>query len=272
MNDFDPVRFAPDAERPAEELAVQQVVRIVLPALNEADGLAKMFESFRAHLDQLEYEIIVVDDGSTDDTAEVALEASPSVRLIRHECNQGLAAAIDTGLRAATELSSPKDLILTMDADNTHPIDLIPRMAALANEGYDVVIASRFRRGAEVHGVPAIRQLTSWVAGGLFKVLLPIKGVRDYTCGFRIYRVESMKKAIEYYGADFVSEQGFSCMVDLLLKLARCNAVMCEVPMRLRYDLKHGASKMNVSSTIFSTLKLAARRRYESLFSSRIRG
>lgn len=223
-----------------------------------------MLQDLQHHLAlQFDYHVLVVDDGSSDDTSEVALEFGETmpVSLIPHSVNQGLAAAIRTGLSAASARCGDRDIIITMDADNTHPIGLIPSLVAKSNQGFDVVVASRFRRQARVMGVPAFRKLTSIGVAVMFKVLFPIRGIRDYTCGFRAYKGNVMKAALQEYGDDFVSEEGFSCMVDILLKLSRKKLVLGEVPMVLRYDLKDGASKMNVGSTITDTLKLAYKRR-----------
>lgn len=244
-------------------------VRVALPAYNEGEALLPLLRSLHATLEGagLRHEIVVVDDGSQDDTAQIAAQASFSmpIRLVQHEVNQGLAGALRTGLVDAVEHASPGDVILTMDSDNTHPAGLIPRMLSLIAEGHDVVIASRFQHGARVIGVPWDRVLLSIAARWVFKIMLPIPGVRDYTCGFRAYRVAPLAAAIEHFGDDFVSEKGFSCMVDVLLKLRRLRVngapiVMGEAPMILRYDQKGGASKMRVLRTVRQTLSLVFRR------------
>jgi dolichol-phosphate mannosyltransferase len=75
--------------------------------------------------------------------------------------------------------------------------------------------------------------------------------VRDYTCGFRLYRAETLRTLIGVFGADaFLREQGFACMLELLLNLRELNVRVGEVPLVLRYDLKAGASKMRVLRTI----------------------
>lgn len=243
----------------------KQFVRVVLPAYNEGKGLPLLLEKIQQRLDHqsFQYEVIVVDDGSTDDTFEVARFASLSmpVRIVPHEHNRGLAAALRTGFNAAIAESEADDLIVTMDADNTHPVGLIPAMVSKVNCGFDVVVASRFVGDARVMGVPWFRQLTSIGAAWLFRILFPIRGIRDYTCGFRAYKSSVLRRAAKKYGDQFISETGFSCMVDVLLKLAYVECTMTELPMVLRYDLKDGESKMEVGSTIWSTLKLAWKRR-----------
>ena len=240
-------------------------VHIMLPAYNEAEGLPPMFAAIDATLrhHDWEYLVTVVDDGSTDGTADVVQDAANHlpVRLVPHPQNMGLAAAMRTGFREVARLAEADDIIVTLDSDNTHPIGLMPRMLDLLMEGRDIVIASRFHRDSRVRGVSTYRQCTAIAAAVLFKGLFPIRGVRDYTCGYRVYRAAALKRALEVYGDRFISEEGFSCMVDILLKTSRLNLIYGEAPMILRYDKKHGPSKMNVGANIVATLKLAMRRR-----------
>ena len=136
-------------------------------------------------------------------------------------------------------------------------------MVLLIEEGHEVVIASRYRPGARMVGVPQSRQLFSLGMRWLFRILFPITGVRDYSSGFRAYRAGLLLEAFSRWGDRFISESGFACMVEILLKLGRLGAIMCEVPLILRYDRKPGISKMNVSKTIRQTLVLALRAKIE---------
>ena len=247
----------------------QQKIWITLPAYNEEESLPPLLESIRAALEpqDIDYAVIVVDDGSRDATAAIAREASENgpVELVMHAKNQGLAAAIRTGLAAALERSGPNDVIITMDCDNTHPPQLITQMLARINDAHDVVIASRFRPGAKVHGVPASRMAYSIGAKWMFQILFPIRGVRDYTCGYRAYRASAIVAAAAKYGDELITETGFSCMADLLLKLRRLPLRMCEIPLELHYDRRGGGSKMRVFRTIRQTLLLMLRRRFGQL-------
>jgi dolichol-phosphate mannosyltransferase len=240
-------------------------VFIVLPAYNEEEALETLL--FRIHETFLhtptQYQVIVVDDGSSDDTPQIASRLSfhMPIELVRHEVNQGLGGALRTGLKKAVQWSEPHDFVVTMDSDNTHPPELILRMVADLREGRDVVIASRYRSGARVVGVPWHRNLLSLAARLTFISVFPIRGVRDYTSSFRAFRASVLQKALQHYGDGFVTERGFSCMSDVLLKLRKRGILFSEVPLVLRYDLKGGVSKMNVWRTIKGTLCLIARRR-----------
>jgi dolichol-phosphate mannosyltransferase len=241
------------------------MVIITLPAYNEEHTLATLLERIREAMEEngIEYRVTVVNDGSTDATSEIVdrMRDVMPVTGINHEVNRGLGEAIRTGLLAAIEGAKDRDIIVTMDSDNTHTPGLIARMVRGIREGNDVIIASRFQPGAHVRGVPLYRRLLSRSASALFRIAFPTPGVRDFTSGYRAYRAGVVKQAFATYGGEFVAESGFSCMVDILLKLRRIDAIMSEVPLVLRYDRKFGVSKMLVVRTAVDTLQLLVWRR-----------
>ena len=210
------------------------------------------------------YEVFVVDDGSRDGTLEIVEQYSKLVPLTvsQHEVNQGLGATIRDGLYLASSTASDNDVVITMDADETHTPGLIVRMVRMIREGHDVVIASRYCPGARVFGVSLVRRFLSYGASMLFRVVFPTSGVRDFTCGYRAYRVSVLRKALETYGDSFVDSGGFQCMVDILLKLRTMDVIFGEVPLLLRYDLKQGESKMRIAKTIRESLVLLIKRRF----------
>jgi dolichol-phosphate mannosyltransferase len=240
-------------------------VWIVLPAFNEEASLPPLLAAVEETMAEagLAYHVVVVDDGSSDATRTIAEEAARRLPLTLevHPENLGLGAAIRDGLTRAAALAAPGDVVITMDADNSHGPELIPRMARRVAEGSGVVIASRYRPGSVVRGVGVGRRWLSAGGSWLFRVLFPTRGVRDFTCGFRAYRADVLQAALAEEGAGFFDQDGFQCMVDILLKLRRRGVEFSEVPLVLRYDRKGGASKMRVGRTIVSTLGLLARRR-----------
>jgi dolichol-phosphate mannosyltransferase len=237
-----------------------------LPAYNEAEALPRLLRRMAETLPQLPepLRVVVVDDGSQDGTAEAAescASAELRVEVVRHERNRGLHGALDTGFRASLERAQPEDWILTMDADDTHPPDLIAVMLAKAKAtGATVVIASRFQPGAEWFGLSWDRVLFSKTVSWMFRIAWPMRNVRDYTCGYRLYRAGLLMTAYRKWGDDFVNEPSFACMPDVLWKVSRLSPVFAEVPLSLHYDRKPGASKMNVGRTIRRTLTLILKR------------
>src|SRR5215472_18017220 len=107
-------------------------VIVVLPAYNEEENLAGLLQSLAETLPDafLDFQIVVVDDGSSDRTPQILREHEATIPLkaYRHQVNQGLGATIRDGLFYANQMAGPKDVIVTMDADETHTPGLILRM------------------------------------------------------------------------------------------------------------------------------------------------
>ena len=248
-------------------------VRIVLPAYNEQESIEKLIRRIVQTMNEApwEYEIIVVDDGSSDETTTVvrSLERDFPVQLHCHEVNMGLGRAISTCLHLGVEGLQEDDVVISMDSDNTHPPQLMMRMVPMIREGFDIVIASRYQPGARVVGLVWYREWMSFGARVLMSSLFPIRGCRDYTCGYRAYRVGLLKRALHETGGRLTEESGFACMADILLLLSRFGGVIGEVPLLLRYDYKRGQSKMKIWSTIARTLRMLARHRFGAVESRR---
>lgn len=227
-------------------------IAVVLPAYNEEKDLPALLDRLQAALQPLpyDYRIVVVDDGSKDRTAEIAAEAARRMplRLVRHPQNMGLGRAIQTGLKEASHIS---DVVITMDADNSHDPKYIAEMvAALEKRPVDLVIASRFRKGSVVKGVPVYRQFLSWGCFIAMRSAAPYSGVRDYSTGFRAYRATALQRLIQRYGDRLVEVSGFACMLEVLLKLRSIGTPALEIPYTLRYDQKLGASKLRIWRTL----------------------
>ena len=253
------------AAPPSTAARRKQVVWIVLPAYDEAQGLAALLAAIDEAMFQagLAYRVVLVDDGSRDATLAIAEEHASRLpmEIVRHPQNEGLGAALRDGLMRAAALADPSDVLVTMDADQSHTPQLILRMVHTLREGHDLVIASRFQPGSRVVGVPPLRRFLSRWGSLLLRVLFPIRGVRDYTCGYRAYRAGVLQEVLRQRGTALFEQSGFQCMVDILLQLRRLELVCGEVPLILRYDWKRGPSKMNVARTLRQTLSLLVRRR-----------
>ena len=243
--------------------AMSAPVWLLLPAYEEATTLPLLLEDVRRTLEAWPhpppFRVVVVDDGSRDETAATARAARGlDVTVLVHARNRGLGEAMRTGIEHVLEHAQADDLLATMDADHTHPPELLPGMVARAERGADIVIASRFQPGATIHGLGRTRQGISIGASWLLRLLFP--GARDYTCGYRVYRVRLLRWGRAHYGAAFLNQTGFAVMVDLLLKLRRRARRIEEVPLTLRYDRKTSTSKMKILKTARTTLRLLGRR------------
>ena len=242
-------------------------VYIGLPAYNEETALPRLLQRIELLGASLQKSITVVlyNDGSTDSTSTVARQWQERLPLVILDCpqNKGLGAGLRALVQHVVETAHDEDILVIMDCDDTHDPAQVSEMLRSIEEGADVVIGSRFIRGALVRGVPRLRRVTALGAVALFKLIHPVRGVRDYTCGYRSYRVSALKRASKSYGAKLIEESEFSCMAELLLKLNALGFQFTEVPLQLRYDRKPTASKMGIGSNISRLLKLLVHSRLQ---------
>ena len=242
-------------------------ITVILPAYNEEENIEAMvsrWQEFRGILEReygLELQIIAVNDGSRDRTKEIGEELETkhnNFRLVNHPQNMGLGAGVKTGIDVFLEQCPDSLFMCLMDCDNTQdPVYVTDLLDCAKDRKADVVIASRYQKGAEVKGVSGLRLLMSGGARFVFSLILHVPEVRDYTCGYRLYSREILQRASRRFGEDLVAERGFTCMVELLYKLYTCGAVFGEIPFALRYDFKRGASKMSVVKTAVDSVFLA---------------
>ncbi|SDG06070.1 dolichol-phosphate mannosyltransferase [Lentzea fradiae] len=237
-------------------------VHLVLPAYNEAAALPRLLRRVAESAVAGRVTVWVVDDGSSDGTADCVTDARGlDVRLVRHPVNLGLGQAVQSGLKAALAVAAPEHVVVVMDADDTHDPGVIPVLLEEIGAGSDIVICSRFTEGGDDSTAPRSRRLLSRGAAVVLGRALKIEGVRDFTSGFRAYRVSLLRRAAAHWGDRLVEERGFACMVELLMKLRHCEPVVSEVPLKLRYDRKPGASKLRLGRTLRQYLLLLTRDR-----------
>jgi dolichol-phosphate mannosyltransferase len=237
-------------------------VHVFFPVYNEGKSAGSLVRRVDAEGRRLgrPFHILVVDDGSKDNSVEEVRAAADGVplTLVEHGTNRGLRAALETGIHWLVENGADGDVAVFMDGDDTHDPKHVRDMLARIDEGADVVIASRFRPGATVTGVPRYRQLLSFGANVWGMAFFHIRGVRDYACGYRAIRMSSLEAlAARYRGRLFELDGfGFICAVEMLVKLGDVARRFAEVPIELRYDRKESASKMDAVRTVLGYFAL----------------
>lgn len=239
------------------------VLYILLPTYNEEASIDQLFQTIKKYVvsNNIDYRIIVCDDGSTDGTRKKLdnhIQITP-MEIITHKINRGLGETVRDLFERVAELSHDDDVILRLDCDNTHSPEYIAKLIDKLNEGYDVVIASRFEKGGGQKGISTYRAFMSYCATIFMRTLFPVKGLKEYTCGFRVYRASVIKKAIEVYRNDFIQLKGlgFTCTLEKVVKLNLLGARFSEVPFVLRYDQKKSSSKMVGSVTTLGYFVMA---------------
>lgn len=238
------------------------MILILLPAYNEAPCIGTLLSKIKTVMEThgLDYRVLVVNDGSHDGTLAVVQEYADRmpIEVLNHRLNRGLWETIRDGFEWAAEHCQPDDIIVRMDADDTHEPKYIPALVAKINEGYDIAIASRFQTGGGAEGLDAYRTFISRCANLVMKLFFPIKGVWEYSCGYRAYRAEIVQDAIRIFGNSFIDVKGvgFTCTLEKLIKFRMMGARFAEVPFVLRYDQKLSQSKMLSSITTLGYLVL----------------
>jgi dolichyl-phosphate beta-glucosyltransferase len=197
---------------------------VVIPAYNEGRRLPPTLEKIRRHLSGRPHEVLVVDDGSADDTAARAAEAG--ARVVRNEGNRGKGYSVRRGMLLARGARR-----LMTDADLSTPIEDLDRLMAKMDEGYDVVIASRALPGSNIE----VRQ--SWYrenVGRLFNLcvrVVALPGLQDTQCGFKLFSAGAAEEAFAAARLD-----GFSFDVEALFVARRRGYRIAEVPVTWRND------------------------------------
>jgi glycosyltransferase involved in cell wall biosynthesis len=204
-------------------------VSIVVPAFNEEDGIGPQIERLQQVMDRSgwTYELIVVDDGSTDRTAEVIQRYQ--VHLIQLPRNRGYGFALKVGIAAAKQ-----DWILITDADGTYPVDVIPEMLSHMDE-YEMVVAAR--TGQDVQ-IPLIRRPSKWVLGCLASYLAE-QPIPDLNSGLRVFR----KSLVDQFG--HLLPSGFSFTTTITMAVLSSDYRILYIP--IDYHKRIGHSKIRAS-------------------------
>ena len=201
-------------------------ISIVIPVYNEEKAIKETIEGLKRELNKLNlnYEIIVVNDGSTDKTKEI-LGKIEVIKLIDHPENKGYGAAIKTGVK-----QSQADFILIIDADGTYPNESISELIKHTSD-YDMVVGARTGKKAKI---PLIRKPAKWIMGKLANYLSGMK-IPDINSGLRIMK----KSLIEKYL--YILPDGFSFTTTITLAALTNGYRVKYVP--ITYSKRTGKSK-----------------------------
>lgn len=219
---------------------------LIIPAYNEEKRVAPFLASLalyvKNHPDDIA-EIIVIDDGSNDNTAIIANEAGASLagfRLISHEKNQGKGAAVQTGVMAATG-----EMIVFMDADGATDIGQLPNMISALNQS-DIAIGNRWMCGAQTQRHSLLRA----VSGLLYRNYMALFGLGniDTMCGFKGYQANVAKSLY-----DNLQEKRWLFDTEIAYRAVKSNYSINNFP--IRWESKDG-SKLDIATLITSALKI----------------
>jgi dolichol-phosphate mannosyltransferase len=237
---------------------------IVVPAFNEEANVPNLLHDLAARPELWSDggRIILVDDGSSDRTVEVARTYGRGLPLevLEQGRNQGPGRAFDAGFRRALELAGPDELIITMESDTTSDLDALEGMLHVAGLDADVVLASH-HAGGQLANVSRHRRFLSKAASSAIRrgAGLNASTVSSF---FRVYRAGILRKGYETHGDGFIRERGFACKAEILIKLSRMGITVAEVPVTLDWAKREGESKMKVLPTMGGYARLMARQTF----------
>lgn len=234
---------------------------LVIPVLDEAPNLPRLFDGLRAAADEVrdfQLHVLLVDDGSTDGTGDAAPAHASGLDLtvLAHETNRGPGAAFGTAFEHLADRLEPHDFVLTMEGDNTSRTELIAAMLHRSREGHDAVFASPYMYGGGILHTNAVRVLVSHVANSIVKELLGVHGLLTVSSFFRLYRADAIQRLQGRYGPRILERAGFESMVELVMKLMYLRMSISELPMVLDSSRRAGRSKLNVRRTALGYLAL----------------
>ncbi len=214
----------------------------MIPAYNEKENIGPLLDRVGKVIRDaaLALDVIVVDDGSADETGAIATGRAAkygNVRVVTHEVNQGFAAALKTGI--STALAGGYDAAIFMDCDQTHdPADL-PAFIAELERGTDLVIGSRYVGTGGMVDVPWHRVAVSVIGNGFGKLVFRLP-VRDASSGYRALSRQALESI-------HISANDFSIQVEEVLRARRLGLTFAEIPITL-VNRKLGSSKFNLNA------------------------
>ncbi len=229
---------------------------IIIPTYNEKENIGEIINKILGL--GVELDILVVDDNSPDGTHKIVKEISEKnkrVNLLLREKKEGLGVAYREGFKWAIERDY--DLVIHLDADFSHNPDEIPNFIKKINEGYDVVVGSRYLNGVTVVNWPLKRLLLSYFANLYARVVTGVK-VKDLTSGYKAFR----KEVLVNIPWKEVSAGGYGFQIETVYYPYRMGYRVCEIPI-VFIERRKGESKMSkkiVFEAFFLVLKLGLKR------------
>ena len=172
-------------------MSEKALISVVVPIYNEAPNIFPLVDAVRGALADERWELLLVDDGSTDGTTELALEVArvdARVRCLRLVRNYGQTAAMEAGFDHARG-----EVVVSMDGDLQNDPRDIPRLVETLNRGYDLVTGYREKRKDKA----VTRRFPSWVANRLIRRVTGV-AIRDTGCSLRVYRSEVLRRMVLY--------------------------------------------------------------------------
>ncbi len=233
------------------------MVFFLIPVYNEEKNIPGLFKDLSGVLPDEEKFFLFSDDGSSDGSKEAIANyfSNLNYKIIGGNLNKGPGKAFNDGFNWIIKSStSDKDIVVTLEADCTSDLSILPRMIALNRFGYSLVLASVYARGGAFEKTSFFRKTISTLANLLFRLKYDVK-VLTLSSFYRCYNLTLLKNIQKRYTNQIIEESGFICMPEILLKAIQCGAKIIEVPVTLYSSKSLGNSKMKIIKTTFAYLR-----------------
>jgi dolichol-phosphate mannosyltransferase len=231
------------------------MVFIILPVFNEEKTIEWTIGKIRSILQNTQYHIVVVNDGSTDRTMTILQKLKKNTTDLTIESyliNMNIGAVFQTGIHAVLDHAKNSDVIVIMESDKTSSPELLPKLiSSIEHDKNDICIASRYIKGGAYKNFPTERRIFSYLASYLMQHTFPIDQVKDYTIFYRSYKASVLRIAITHFGKfGLIQSKGFVSNAELLVKLSFFTKRIAEIPFVYDYGVKKGRSKLGILKTI----------------------
>lgn len=240
------------------------MIYFLIPSFNDSENFANLLPSITKKVKE-KTRIFIVDDGSHDETAKIIKKLSGKlpVERIGYKKNKGPGYAFKYGFNFLIPKLKGMDIVVTMESDNTADFSILREMIE-RSKSFDVVLASPYAKKGAFLGIGFDRKVLGYVASLLDRLIFRLKNVNTYSSFYRVYRSSILRKAKEVYGNNFITEDGFSAVVEVLIKLSKIGARFSEIPAIIDWSNREGKSKMNVKKTTIRHLLM-----YKKYFSGK---
>ena len=226
------------------------MIYFLVPIFNEKENIPVLAATLSASLPGKNKFYVVADDCSSDNSVEIIKTSFPqdNFHLITKQINAGPGDSFNLGFEWIIQHSnSSDDRIITLEGDNTSDLSILEKMYLLSESGYELVLASVYAQGGGFEKTSFVRKLISFVANTMLRSIFGVTA-RTLSSFYRIYHIELIRKIKSRYGT-IISENGFICMVEILIKAVRLKASVIEIPTTLLSGRRKGKSKMKIIHT-----------------------
>ena len=233
------------------------MIYFLIPVYNESLNIEDLRNELINTLSKKDKKFVFVDDCSTDNTPEIIkdLFVNSDYKIITKKTNKGPGDSFNLGFEwILNDSDNNNDLIVTIEGDNTSDVTILNNMITICDLGYDIVLASVYAQGGSLDNTNFFRKTLSFFANIIMRFILNLN-ILTLSSFYRVYKKSLVQEIKQNYNT-IITEAGFLCKVEILIKAIHVGAKVIEVPTSLRVDKRKAKSKMRIFRTFKDYLRL----------------